>query len=184
MKMRFLENFKEFWFKWRSLRNIPFRKKFFIGSDLKGNTYWEFSIDGSSRSLRRIVQYATPGEHYNQTASSQDLQPQCIMWLRKIRPDFPTIQELVGDLQRQHGMKILAAQANERWKKDSLLQNPGLTADQRSRLKEITNKLNHNDVKHDIKDSGTEQLSPIVKDVFEKPKDNPIEQASMKPKSR
>ncbi|KAM3444793.1 hypothetical protein NHJ13734_001143, partial [Beauveria thailandica] len=31
------------WLRWKSLR-LPWRKRFLVGFDLQGNTYWEFRL--------------------------------------------------------------------------------------------------------------------------------------------
>lgn len=47
--------------RWQSLRSVPFRRRFFIGYDLDGNSYWEFYVDGyggkNGAKPRRIVDY-------------------------------------------------------------------------------------------------------------------------------
>lgn len=55
---------KQIYLQWRSLRNIPFRKKFFIGYDLDGNTYWEFYNPNNPYKARRIVDYRIPRKNW------------------------------------------------------------------------------------------------------------------------
>lgn len=167
--------FKALWLKWRSLKNIPFRKKFFIGYDLNGNTYWEFYLENPNERRRRIVEYRDPAPHYINSATSKDLPPQCMMWLRRTRPDFPTLTELANDVARQERMKILAKQADERWRKGSLLQNPGLTSEQQERLKLIVSPLHS---KPATKNESQAELEPEKTYNSE----NPIETASVKPR--
>jgi hypothetical protein len=51
---------KQWWHKWQAARNVPFRKKFFVGYDLDGNTYWEFKNHNDPYRMRRIVEYRLP----------------------------------------------------------------------------------------------------------------------------
>ncbi|GMM37365.1 hypothetical protein DASC09_046900 [Saccharomycopsis crataegensis] len=181
--------YKALWLKWRSLKSIPFRKKFFIGYDLKGNTYWEFYLESSQERMRRIVEYRNPAPHYEQSATSQDLPPQCMMWLRRTRPDFPTLEELQGDLIRQQRMKILAAQADERWRQGSLLQNPGLTKEQQERLNIITGGLHNNNSTKPEQEQATKEPNQVKEEKSESPfstgqANDPIEEAVMKPHRR
>lgn len=48
---------KRIYHKWKALRTVPFRKKFFVGYDLDGNTFWEFHDPNNPTRLRRIVEY-------------------------------------------------------------------------------------------------------------------------------
>lgn len=104
------------WYRWRALR-LPWRKRFFVGHDLKGNTYWEFgrargpaaaSPDGPR--VRRIVHYprSTP---YSEVRVS----PLWHQWLRHARPDAPSFAEQRANVLRQERVKLLAAQADARW---------------------------------------------------------------------
>ncbi|KAK9436157.1 hypothetical protein VB005_10964 [Metarhizium brunneum] len=104
------------WYKWKALR-LPWRKRFFIGYDLQGNTYWEFRLakpsPGTSPSdsrWRRIVHYPR-STHYSQVKVS----PLWHQWLRHTRRDPPSLEEQAGDLVRQERMKHLAAEADARW---------------------------------------------------------------------
>lgn len=99
--------------KLQARRDIPFRKKFFVGYDLHGNTYWEFTVDGNMQRLRRIM------EPYKELLFKADyfrnVPPQWHQWLRRTRNSPPSLQELVNDQMRQTKMKILAQQADEKW---------------------------------------------------------------------
>lgn len=99
-------------------RDIPFRKRFFIGYDLHGNTYWEFTIDGNMQRLRRKL------EPYRQELFKADyfltVPPQWLQWLRRTRNVPPTLDELMADQYRQHRIKALAQQADEKWHLEKL----------------------------------------------------------------
>jgi hypothetical protein len=47
---------KQLWCRWKALR-LPWRKRFLVGADLSGNTFWEFKDALNSNRFRRIVQY-------------------------------------------------------------------------------------------------------------------------------
>ncbi|KAK6457042.1 uncharacterized protein RJT20DRAFT_36698 [Scheffersomyces xylosifermentans] len=104
--------------KFQARRDIPFRRRFFIGYDLHGNTYWEFTIDGNMHRLRRKM------EPYQQQLFKADyfttVPPQWLQWLRRTRNVPPTLQELISDQVRQSNMKILAQQADAKWYNEKL----------------------------------------------------------------
>ncbi|ABN67144.1 predicted protein [Scheffersomyces stipitis CBS 6054] len=104
--------------KFQARRDIPFRKRFFIGYDLYGNTYWEFTIDGNMQRLRRKM------EPYQQQLFKADyfssVPPQWLQWLRRTRNHPPTLEELINDQVRQKKMKILAQQADSKWANEKL----------------------------------------------------------------
>ncbi|KAF1813621.1 hypothetical protein P152DRAFT_394688 [Eremomyces bilateralis CBS 781.70] len=97
------------WFQWKSIR-LPWRNKWLVGSDLSGNTFWEFKDALNANRLRRIV-------HYNPKAHFGDIQitPQWHQWLRHTRLDAPSINEQQLDEVRQAQIKKLAAAADARW---------------------------------------------------------------------
>ncbi|KAJ4392110.1 hypothetical protein N0V93_005732 [Gnomoniopsis smithogilvyi] len=112
------------WYKWKALR-LPWRKRFLVGLDLQGNTYWEFrDVRHGPAELsrwRRIVQYPRD-THYGEVKVS----PQWHQWLRHMRERPPSIQEQHIELQRQHQMKRLAAEADARWEaKPRMMDAPG-----------------------------------------------------------
>lgn len=113
--------------KFQARRDIPFRKKFFMGYDLSGNTYWEFTIDGNMGRLRRKL------EPFQQSIFKVDhfesVPPQWHQWLRRTRHDAPSLQELIDDQMRQQKMKILAQHADQKW------QNEKLRLENESRMK-------------------------------------------------
>lgn len=70
---------------------------------------------------RRIVQYPH-STHYGEVKVS----PQWHQWLRHMRERPPSIQEQHAELQRQHQMKHLAADADARWAaKPRMMDAPG-----------------------------------------------------------
>ncbi|KAE8145263.1 hypothetical protein BDV25DRAFT_165058 [Aspergillus avenaceus] len=107
------------WFKWKSLR-LPWRKSLLVGSDLSGNTYWEFKDALNAVRRRRIVKF-NPNTHY----ADVQVTPQWHQWLRHVRADPPSIQEQQQDIVRQLQIKQLAQLADERWaSKPSYLDMP------------------------------------------------------------
>ncbi|KAL7923883.1 hypothetical protein ACQKWADRAFT_288137 [Trichoderma austrokoningii] len=105
--------FAQAWYKWKALR-LPWRKRFLIGFDLHGNTFWEFRLtrgaQDSPERWRRIVSYPR-STHYSQVKVS----PQWHQWLRHTRREAPTLDEQRAELVRQERMKLLAAEADARW---------------------------------------------------------------------
>ncbi|UKZ59343.1 uncharacterized protein TrAtP1_000656 [Trichoderma atroviride] len=105
--------FAQAWYKWKALR-LPWRKRFLIGFDLQGNTFWEFRLtrgaQDSPERWRRIVSYPR-STHYSQVKVS----PQWHQWLRHTRREAPTMDEQRAELVRQERMKLLAAEADARW---------------------------------------------------------------------
>lgn len=99
--------------KFQARRDIPFRRRFFVGYDLHGNTYWEFTPDGNMLRLRRKL------EPFQEILFKADyfhtIPPQWLQWLRRTREAPPTLQELIDDQLRQQKIKILAQQADQRW---------------------------------------------------------------------
>ncbi|PSR94381.1 hypothetical protein BD289DRAFT_363430 [Coniella lustricola] len=114
------------WYKWKALR-LPWRRRFLVGLDLQGNTFWEFREargdprPGEPVRWRRIVQYPRD-THYGEVKVS----PQWHQWLRNTRERPPTIQEQHAEVHRQTRMKYLAAEADARWEaKPRLMDAPG-----------------------------------------------------------
>ncbi|OHW93546.1 hypothetical protein CSPAE12_07786 [Colletotrichum incanum] len=112
----------EAWYKWKSLR-LPWRKRFLVGRDLQGYTFWEFREtrgNGPGR-FRRIVKY--PRSVY---LSDVKVSPLWHQWLRYTREQPPTLEEQSREAFRQERMKVLAAQADARWEaKPRLTDAPG-----------------------------------------------------------
>ncbi|KAG6141777.1 hypothetical protein E4U38_006379 [Claviceps purpurea] len=97
------------YYRWKTLR-LPWRKRFFIGYDLQGNTYWEFKLTSADTRMRRIVNY--PSRTYN---SQVKVSPLWHQWLRYARNTPPSLDEQHGDVVRKERMKVLAAEADARW---------------------------------------------------------------------
>lgn len=114
-KYSYLQRMKH---QFQARRDIPFRKRFFIGYDLHGNTYWEFTIDGNMQRLRRKL------EPYRQQLFKADyfltVPPQWLQWLRRTRNVPPTLDELMADQYRQQRIRALAQQADEKWHLEKL----------------------------------------------------------------
>ncbi|KAI3336338.1 hypothetical protein HD806DRAFT_2271 [Xylariaceae sp. AK1471] len=114
------------WYQWKALR-LPWRKRFLVGLDLQGNTYWEFRLARGDDALapnatpfRRIVHYPR-SVHYSEIK----VPPAWHQWLRYQREKPPTIQEQSAEKMRQERIKLLAAEADARWEaKPSLLDMP------------------------------------------------------------
>ncbi|KAH6998556.1 hypothetical protein BKA56DRAFT_29576 [Ilyonectria sp. MPI-CAGE-AT-0026] len=118
--------FAQAWYRWKTLR-LPWRKRFLMGYDLEGNTYWEFRLtrgtEGGER-WRRIVNYPR-STHYSQVK----VNPQWHQWLRHTRQEPPTLDEQQDDVVRQARIKVLAAQADARWEsKPRVMEGPEETA--------------------------------------------------------
>ncbi|TVY15413.1 NADH-ubiquinone oxidoreductase assembly factor N7BML [Lachnellula arida] len=123
-----LSPIKQAWYRWKSLRWVPGRKKFLVGLDLHGNTFWEFrdTLSSHQHRMRRIVQYPGSTQY-----SDVNIPPQWHQWLRHTRADAPSLTEQSQDLVRQRNLKVLAAAADARWAaKPSFLDAPGETRGQ------------------------------------------------------
>ncbi|KAK7432788.1 hypothetical protein QQZ08_000650 [Neonectria magnoliae] len=114
------------WYQWKALR-LPWRKRFLMGYDLEGNTYWEFRLTRGTEAgerWRRIVNYPR-STHYSQVK----VNPQWHQWLRYTRRDPPTLDEQQDDVVRQARIKVLAAEADARWEaKPRVMEAPETTA--------------------------------------------------------
>lgn len=99
--------------RWKSLR-LPWRKQFLVGSDLHGNTYWEFRDNLSQQSgrMRRIVK--GPRSMHLSDIQAQ-ISPLWHQWLRQTRRLPPSLEEQHADVQRQIVLKHNAALADARW---------------------------------------------------------------------
>ena len=94
------------------------------GLDLQGNTYWEFRDTLSPGRMRRIVDYPP---HVQYSDVSSHITPAWHQWLRHTRQAAPTLAEQELDVLRQRRVKVLAAQADERWEaKGRLVGGPGM----------------------------------------------------------
>ncbi|KAK6514947.1 hypothetical protein TWF506_007305 [Arthrobotrys conoides] len=116
--------FKKVWLRWKSLR-LPWRKRYFIGMDLEGNTFWEFRDRLVAYRPRRIMDFRG-GVHSLANYSEFKVDPQWHQWLRATRVEPPSIQELQDEVTRQKIMVERARLADERWAKaGTLLKKPG-----------------------------------------------------------
>lgn len=88
------------------------------GTDLEGNTFWEFRERGSrvpangqgQQRMRRIVRYPSATHHGDVAVS-----PAWHQWLRHVRAEPPSVAEQLADLARREQMRMLAAAADARW---------------------------------------------------------------------
>ncbi|RFU34522.1 hypothetical protein B7463_g1825, partial [Scytalidium lignicola] len=113
------------WLKWKALR-LPWRKKFLVGFDLQGNTFWEFrdALSPQSQRMRRIARFPSTVPY-----SDVSISPQWHQWLRHTRDSPPSLSEQSSDIVRQETLKVLAAEADRRWAaKPSFLDAPEHTA--------------------------------------------------------
>ncbi|EMG46504.1 N7BML NADH-ubiquinone oxidoreductase assembly factor N7BML [Candida maltosa Xu316] len=157
--------------RFQSRRDIPFRRKFFVGYDLYGNTYWEFTIDGNMQRLRRKL------EPFQKELFEVDyfktVPPQWIQWLRRTRNEVPTLDELISDQLRQQRLKILAKQADEKWHLEKLR----LEEEQRLKLQRELDR-----VKIEGQEFENKKSEDPWKQADESKDANPIESASIKPR--
>ncbi|KAH8700070.1 hypothetical protein GQ44DRAFT_632471, partial [Phaeosphaeriaceae sp. PMI808] len=107
------------WYQWK-MRRFPWRRKWLVGFDLQGNTFWEFKDALHALRNRRIAQYSR-STHYGDI----NVSPSWMQWLRHTRFEPPTLAEQQQDLARQDRIKVLASQADARWaSKPSALDAP------------------------------------------------------------
>ncbi|KAH9874736.1 hypothetical protein IAQ61_003926 [Plenodomus lingam] len=97
------------WYQWK-MKRFPWRKKWLVGFDLHGNTFWEFKDALHALRNRRIAKFHR-STHYGDV----EVSPAWMQWLRHIRHEPPSVAEQRLDLQRQERIKQLAAQADARW---------------------------------------------------------------------
>lgn len=168
--------------KFQSRRDMPFRRKFFVGYDLHGNTYWEFTIDGNMQRLRRKL------EPYEEKLFKADyfetVPPQWLQWLRRTRNEAPTLQELINDQIRQQRIKILAQQADQRW----YLEKQRLEEQQQLKLQAELQKVEAEKIKFEeesrkIQQKAAESETKPQTKVETKPETNPWTEADAQAKS-
>ncbi|EEQ39652.1 hypothetical protein FOB63_002456 [Clavispora lusitaniae] len=165
--------------KFQARRDIPFRKKFFVGYDLHGNTYWEFTIDGNMQRLRRKLE---PYEEKFFKADYFDtVPPQWLQWLRRTREQAPTLQELMNEQIRQQNIKILAQHAEAKWYNEKQrLENENQLKLQAELEKVEKENKEFEERQRKMKDAEkTTESDPWAS---AKEKSNPIESASIKPR--
>ncbi|KAI9055343.1 hypothetical protein LZ554_000302 [Drepanopeziza brunnea f. sp. 'monogermtubi'] len=113
--------FTQAWYRWKALK-LPWRKRFLVGFDLQGNSFWEFrdTLSSHKHRMRRIVEFPSTTQY-----SEIRISPQWHQWLRHTRSEPPSLTEQSQDVVRQRNLKILAAQADARWAaKPSFLDTP------------------------------------------------------------
>lgn len=182
--------------KFQARRDIPFRRKFFVGYDLHGNTYWEFTIDGNMSRLRRKL------EPFQESLFKADyfetVPPLWLQWLRRTKKEPPTLQELMEDQVRQQRIKILAMQADQKWtmEKQRLEHEQALKLQAELDRVELENKefeLRQNEELAKSKNNGDHEENPTDSsnketqknpwaDADAKAHENPIGSAFLKPK--
>lgn len=106
---------KQLYFKWRSLRNVPFRNKFFVGYDLDGNTYWEFSLDKSVATRPRRI-FEPRISQVNIHSYFEMIPIQWVQWLRYSRKYHPSLEDLAKEEVRVEQLRALSAFRNEEQK--------------------------------------------------------------------
>ncbi|KAF3922506.1 hypothetical protein AA313_de0210297 [Arthrobotrys entomopaga] len=119
-----LPPFKRLYYRWKSMR-LPWRKRYFIGMDLEGNTFWEFRDRLVASRARRIIDFRG-GVHSLANYSEFRVDPQWHQWLRCTRYEPPTVAELQAEVTRRKTMVERVRLADERWAKGaSYLRRPG-----------------------------------------------------------
>ncbi|KAK6359001.1 hypothetical protein TWF696_000173 [Orbilia brochopaga] len=112
---------KRLWYRWKALR-LPWRKRYFVGMDLAGNTFWEFRHSLVAGRPRRIMDFRG-GKHTLVNYSEMVVDPQWHQWLRATRMQPPSIEELQADVVRRQVMLERARLADERWARGRSLQD-------------------------------------------------------------
>lgn len=157
--------------RWQARRDIPFRKRFFVGYDLNGNTYWEFTPDGNMDRLRRKMEPVE--KEIFEADYFEKIPPQWLQWLRRTRYEPPTLEELVEDKNRQERIKILALQADLKWTQ----KKQELEHIHQTKLQRELDKLKLEEEQKQSKSNTTTKDNDPWK-AAEK-KDNPIEEATI-----
>lgn len=121
-----MSTLRNLWFRWKALR-LPWRRRFLVGRDLVGNTYWEMKSSGGGR-MRRMAE-----GHGKMHHSDVQISPQWHQWLRHTRFDAPTIEEQQMDVTRQIQLKQNARLADQRWEnKRQYIEKPAAPYQQQS----------------------------------------------------
>ncbi|KAK9381809.1 uncharacterized protein V2V93DRAFT_367921 [Kockiozyma suomiensis] len=97
--------------KWKALRNVPFRTKFLVGMDLEENTFWEFENRNNPGRPRRMVKLLGAKKEY----IDYKLPPQWSQWLRHVRREPPSIEELEAEQRRLATLNYRVRAAQEKW---------------------------------------------------------------------
>ncbi|KAI0250643.1 hypothetical protein BJV78DRAFT_1217615 [Lactifluus subvellereus] len=81
--MSFLRTF------WRTI----YRPRFFVGTDLEGNRFYEYpSLTDEPLRTRRRIQYKVYDDMWDYVGSARRLPVQWVSWLSHTRPDPPTLE--------------------------------------------------------------------------------------------
>lgn len=106
--------------------------------------------------------------------------PPWLQWLRRTRSTPPTLQELMDEQYRQQNIKILAKEADEKWKleKMKLEQEQQLKLDNELKKVEETKKLKEQELKGFQKKEVEDPWGEA--DKAKDPEYNPIESANIK----
>ncbi|KAJ6257300.1 hypothetical protein Dda_8189 [Drechslerella dactyloides] len=114
---------KRLYYRWKALR-LPWRKRYFVGMDLDGNTFWEFRQALVAGRPRRIMDFRG-GRHTLVNYAEMVVDPQWHQWLRATRLEPPSIEELQADVLRRQVILERARLADERWARgNSVLDRP------------------------------------------------------------
>lgn len=169
--------------RYKARRDIPFRKQFFVGYDLHGNTYWEFTIDGNMQRLRRKL------EPYKQLLFKSDylssIPPQWLQWLRRTRDEVPTLEELINDQVRQQKIKVLAQHADAKWtaEKVRLEQEQHLKLQQELERAKLEDEVYVKENKEKTEENKMiEEISDPWKQADKSRDENPVKSAFVKPR--
>ncbi|KAI9012929.1 hypothetical protein BC832DRAFT_270946 [Gaertneriomyces semiglobifer] len=84
---------------WRTL-NLPWRSQRFVGHDPNGHMYFEGAPRADGRA-RRIIQYPTFSQPTYHEYDPTDIPVQWQAWLRYVRSEPPTIEEIQRDEARR-----------------------------------------------------------------------------------
>ncbi|OWB76532.1 hypothetical protein B5S32_g685 [[Candida] boidinii] len=150
---------KRLYHKWRSLKNVPFRKEWFIGYDLSGNSYWEFYVDKKEgRPRRKYIPYKRMDfvHDYYKTIPVQWYQ-----WLRFTKIDPPSLTELIADQQRQAILKTLVKQNEMRIKLESnevQRQQDDALKDELNKVENVSRRFNVNSNSNSSSDSSRDPI--------------------------
>jgi len=88
--------------------------RYYVGSDLRGNRFFESpALEGSSHT-KRVVKYVRQDDMYAYASGIARLPVQWTAWMAHTRRHPPSIEELQIDLARQQRTAVLAAQIEAR----------------------------------------------------------------------
>ncbi|KAK9323733.1 hypothetical protein V1517DRAFT_90029 [Lipomyces orientalis] len=120
---------RSLYLRWKALPKVPFRKRFLIGTDLEGNTFWEWHNLNNPGRPRRMVELRTAKRDY----VDYKLPPQWSQWLRHVRIEPPSIEELMKEEARLASIQAKVQAAEQRWQSVPLKQtavSPGSVSPQ------------------------------------------------------